>query len=292
VLRTLDPCRALGATLTFALTLGACGTTHSATRGAEDPMTQRRKQQVVALLNSIQTGDAAAIAVINPDKYLQHNLAAADGLAGFGALLAQLPPGSAKVDVVRVLADGDYVFTHTAYDFFGPKIGFDIFRFEGDRIVEHWDNLQQTPAGPNPSGRSMIDGAREPTDLGATEANKARVRAFVEEVLVGGHGEKLGQYLSSREYLQHNPQIADGIEGLTAALGAMAASGVSMKYHRIHRVLGEGNLVLVVSEGEFAGKPTSFYDLFRVADGLIVEHWDVIETIPPRESWKNDNGKF
>jgi predicted SnoaL-like aldol condensation-catalyzing enzyme len=187
VLRTLDPRRALGATLTFALTLGACGTTHSATRGAEDSMTQRRKQQVVALLNSIQTGDAAAIAVINPDKYLQHNLAAADGLAGFGALLAQLPPGSAKVDVVRVFADGDYVFTHTAYDFFGPKIGFDIFRFEGDRIVEHWDNLQQTPAGPNPSGRSMIDGAREPTDLGATEANKARVRAFVED----GHGEKL-----------------------------------------------------------------------------------------------------
>ena len=60
MLRTLDPCRALGATLTFALTLGACGTTHSATRGAEDSMTQRRKQQVVALLNSIQTGDAAA----------------------------------------------------------------------------------------------------------------------------------------------------------------------------------------------------------------------------------------
>jgi len=51
---------------------------------------------------------------------------------------------------VRV-QDGDYVFTHTDYNFFGPKIGFDIFRFENGQIVERWDNLQEI-AGPNPSG--------------------------------------------------------------------------------------------------------------------------------------------
>lgn len=255
-------------------------------------MTQRRKQQVVALLNSIQTGDPAAIAAIHPERYTQHNLAAADGLAGFGALLSQLPPGSAQVEVVRVLADGDFVFTHSVYDFFGPKIGFDVFRFEGDHIVEHWDNLQPTPGGPNPSGRTMVDGPREPRDLGSTEANKARVRAFVDEVLVGGHGERLGGFLSQETYHQHNPQIADGIEGLLAALGTMAERGVAMRYDRVHRVLGEGDLVLAVSEGYFGGAPTAFYDLFRVADGLIVEHWDVIETIPPRAAWKNDNGKF
>ena len=65
-----------------------------------------------------------------------------------------------------------------------------------------------------------------------------------------------------------------------------------MKYDRIHRVLGEGNFVLVVSEGSLAGNHTSFYDLIRVADGKIAEHWDTIETIPAREKWKNDNGKF
>ena len=37
-------------------------------------------------------------------------------------------------------------FLHTDYNFFGPKIGFDIFRFEDGKIVEHWDNLQETPA--------------------------------------------------------------------------------------------------------------------------------------------------
>jgi hypothetical protein len=45
---------------------------------------------------------------------------------------------------VRVFQDSDFVFAHTEYDFFGPKIGFDIFRFEEGLIVEHWDNLHET----------------------------------------------------------------------------------------------------------------------------------------------------
>ena len=73
---------------------------------------------------------------------------------------------------------------------------------------------------------------------------------------------------------------------------AMAKAGVTMKYDRIHKVLGEGNFVLVVSEGSFGGKPVASYDLFQVQAGKIAEHWDVIEPIPPRSEWKNGNGKF
>ncbi len=251
-----------------------------------------KKDQVVQLLKSIETGDAKPVAYINPNKYKQHNLMVGDGLAGFGAVLQQLPKDSAKVNTVRVIQDGNYVVTHTEYNFFGPKIGFDVFRFESGKIVEHWDNLQVTPTSPNPSGRTMTDGSAEIKDVNKTAANKKLVRAFVEDILVKGKMDKLAGYFNGDQYLQHNPQIGDGLSGLGAALKALAEQGITMKYNRIHKVLGEGNFVLVISEGSFAGKPTSFYDLFRVEGGKIAEHWDTIETIPAKAEWKNKNGKF
>src|SRR5262245_34438030 len=65
-----------------------------------------RKQQVVDLLKSIETGDPKPAGIINPKKYIQHNLAVADGIEGFGAVLKLLPKGSAKVKTVRVFQDG------------------------------------------------------------------------------------------------------------------------------------------------------------------------------------------
>lgn len=250
-----------------------------------------RTDQVYALLKAIESGASEPVAVINPQKYIQHNLGVTDGLAGFGALMAQLPKGSAKVDTARVFQDGDFVFAHTEYNFFGPKIGFDIFRFENGQIVEHWDNLQET-AGPNPSGRTMIDGPRDVHDRDKTEANKNLVRAFVDDILVNGRMDKLTGYFDGDDYIQHNPMIGDKLSGLGAALEAMARHGLTLKYDRIHAVLGEGNFVLVVSEGALGGRHSSFYDLFRVERGKIAEHWDTIEAIAPREHWKNQNGKF
>ena len=76
------------------------------------------------------------------------------------------------------------------------------------------------------------------------------------------------------------------------AMQQMAKAGIVMKYDRIHKVLGEGNFVLVVSESSIAGQPTCFYDLVRIENGKIAEHWDVVETIRPKSQWKNANGKF
>jgi len=250
------------------------------------------KTKVTALLKSIETGDAAPITYINPDKYIQHNLAVSDGLSGLRDVLKALPKGSAKVNTVRAFEDGDFVITHSEYNFFGPKIGFDIFRFENGRIVEHWDNLQETPKRPNPSGHTMIDGPTTVSDLDKTSENKLLVRFFVKDVLVNGKLDKLASYFDGDNYIQHNPEITDRLSGLSAALQEMARHGVSLKYDHIHQVLGEGNFVLVVSEGRFAGHHTSFYDLFRVQNGKIAEHWDTLETIPPKHQWMNNNGKF
>ena len=73
---------------------------------------------------------------------------------------------------------------------------------------------------------------------------------------------------------------------------ALATQGLAVKYTKVHKILGEGNFVLVVSEGNFGDKPSAYYDLYRIQNGKIAEHWDTIQAIPPREEWKNPNGKF
>lgn len=251
-----------------------------------------RRTQVRSLLKAIETGDTAPIAFINPGHYIQHNLGVGDGMAGFGAVLGQLPKGSARVRTVRVFQDGDYVFAHTNYNFFGPKVGFDIFRFENGLIVEHWDNLQVTPARPNASGHTMLDGETAVSDLDKTEANKAVAKGFVEEVLTQRRMDRAPTYIDPVTYIQHNPNVADGSAAMVAAFQKLDASSTPHRYTRTHKVLGEGSFVLTVSEGLVGEAQTAFYDLFRIANGRIVEHWDVLESIPPRSEWKNDNGKF
>lgn len=283
----------LSATVILAIGFTACNNQKvNSNIKKEEGMEISNKDKVVALLKSIETGAQEPAGYINPDKYIQHNLGVEDGLAGFGALLQQVPPNSAKVNTIRAFKDGDFVFTQTDYNFFGPKIGFDIFRFENGKIVEHWDNLQETPANPNPSGNTMINGNTEVRDIEKTVENKTIVTNFVDDILVNGKMEKLTGYFDGDNYIQHNPQIENGLSGLGKALEYMASQGITMKYDKVHKVLGEGNFVLTVSEGSFANKPTSFYDLFRVENGKIAEHWDVMETIAPKTEWKNDNGKF
>ncbi|QSX76831.1 nuclear transport factor 2 family protein [Lysobacter arenosi] len=138
----------------------------------------------------------------------------------------------------------------------------------------------------------MIDGTLLVVDLDQTAVNKALVRSFLDDILVHGRMDRLAGYFDGDRYIQHNPNIANGLSALGSALYAMAQQGRAMKYERVHRILGEGNFILSVSEGQTGSQHVAFYDLWRIENGKIAEHWDTIEAIPPREQWKNGNGKF
>ncbi len=119
-------------------------------------MHPNKKDQIRKLLKGIETGDPESVAVVNEDKYIQHNPLTPEGSEGLANLFKRLSKTSPRVDVVRVFEDGDHVFAHTDYDFNLLEIGFEVFRFEDGLAVEHWDNLQQKPSRPNPSGHTMI----------------------------------------------------------------------------------------------------------------------------------------
>ncbi len=285
--------------LVAGLLLVGCGEKKKSNTPIEEPKKEEKmelsnKEKVIALLNSFNTGDQTPVSYINPNKYIQHNLAVGDGLAGFGEIMHNAPEGGFKANVIRAFQDGDYVIAHTEYDFFGPKAAFDVFRFEDGQIVEHWDNLAEV-ASPNPSGRTQFDGATDISDKEKTIANKKVVETFIHEVLLNGKMDNLNTLVNPTNYIQHNSAVADGLDGLGAALKYFAENDMVMIYDKVHKVLGEGNFVLTMSEGKFGKAPgdhVAYYDLFRLEDGQIVEHWDVIQPIPTKSEWKNENGKF
>ncbi len=229
----------------------------------------------------------------SPD-YIQHNPDFANGMEAQKGLIQYLSGNeSFAADYVRVIADDDIVAVHARYLGFGPKatIGFDVFRVKDGLITEHWDNLiQEQPL--NPSGRSQTDGATEISDLNKTQDNKAKVEEFLTKSLIEHAEINITDYISPVTYLQHNPAVADGLDGFGAAMAEMAKSGKSMTYSKVHKVIGEGNFVLSMSEGAIGTDAMAFYDLFRLEDGLIVEHWDVIAPMPSADAKHNEAGKF
>lgn len=254
------------------------------------------KEKALALIETFANGDTEKAKELLAPGYIQHNLAYGTGEEAFLDSVAYLASAPIKTTVnnIRAFEDGDKVFLQTVYNFAGAgeQVAFDIFRFDTDgKIAEHWDNLA-AKAAPNPSGHTQVDGYDSLEDLDKTEENRELIKNFLYDVMQGNAPEKTPSYFDGDTYIQHNTGIADGLSGLGAALEVLGKQGIQMIYDKTHQILAQGNYVLAVSEGTFGGTPTSYYDLWRIENGKVVEHWDVMETIAAKETWQNQNGKF
>jgi predicted SnoaL-like aldol condensation-catalyzing enzyme len=251
----------------------------------------KRIEAVRTLLKAFENEHQTALDVISPKQCTQHNARVADGREGFTVLLNGVSSGT-TLRIVRIFADGDYVVAQSEYNLSGRKVAFDVFRFEGCQIVEHWDNMQDECPAPNVSGRTQLDGPTRVVDLDKTEANKAVKRGYFRDVVFGGQRDKVAQYKSPDHFHQHNCNGEDNKSGFQTKTAVFAKPGFVFKYDKLYKVLGQGSFVLMMSEGLFDGKPTAFYDLYRLEEGKQVEHWVALETIPPPAEWENSNGKL
>ncbi len=109
------------------------------------------------------------------------------------------------------------------------------------------------------------------------ERNKQTVVEFYELAFNGKEPERaVENYVGSR-YIQHNPQAPDGPEAFIGFVKAFPEASVD-----IRRVLAEGDMVVTHSLLKFTSddRGTVAVDLFRLEDGKVVEHWDVLQPFP------------
>ena len=258
--------------------------------------TMSKKETVGAFLGAVLQQDTANMTALANADYIQHNPFIPTGLEPFIQMLPVLQESGTTAENIRMFEDGNYVFMHNIWRNAKPfgsdeMVSFDIIRLdENGKVAEHWDAMTAL-VKETANGRTQTDGPTEATDLDKTEANKALAKALVEDILMGKNPNKITDYLNAEQYHQHNPDIKDGLSGIMEAVEYLTSQNNMFKYTKIHKVLGEGNFVLTVSEGEWNGTSNAFYDLFRFENGKAVEHWDVIQPIPT-EGLANKNGMF
>ena len=255
-------------------------------------MSQKLANATALYMEGIRDGRVReAVEAYTGDRYTQHSTGVRDGVEGFVEFFEPFIQRNPVRDIrmVRSIVDGNYVFVHVFQDINNGEakwVTTDLFDTDdNDKIVEHWDVIAAYRDEPSANGHTQIDGPTEIADEDKTEKNKALVASFVDDVLVNHRAERIVDYVGAG-YLQHNPQVSDGIEAFESF---MTGPGKDMVYRNVFKVIGQGNFVMVYSQ-VYLGQELAVFDLFRVEDGKIVEHWDNVEPLP--EGPQPNSGKF
>lgn len=255
-------------------------------------MSQKLENVKRLYIEGIRDGDAkAALDRYIGARYTQHSTGVGHGKQGFLDFFLPFLDRNPDRDIriVRAIEDGPYVFCSAFQSLNGGTakwVTMDLF-YTGsdDRILEHWDVIAEY-VDPTVSGNDMVGGPEGPTGRANTETNKDLVLEFVKQVLTEGHADRLDQFVSA-DLIQRDPRLAGGRDGLAAGL----QTGLVGSYDMLFKLIGQGDLVMTFSRVFRDGVDQAVFDLYRVTDGLIAEHWGLAEPVLPRDQWGN-SGKF
>ena len=243
-------------------------------------------------LEGIAGGDAReAVYAYTGHRYTQHSTGVGDGCEGFLAFFEPFLDRNPKreIEIVRILEDGPWVFC-SAYqslnDGAAQWVTMDLFFTDPDGLIlEHWDTIAAFETNTR-SGENMVGGTSSVDHSADMQANKTLVLEFTKQVLQGGRHDRLSSFVAD-DLIQRAADIAPGRTGLNDWLGSDSFG----QYEMLFKLIGQGDHVVTYGKRHANGDDVAVFNIYRVENGKIAEHWMNEEVISPREAWGN-SGKF
>ena len=247
-----------------------------------------KTQESLALqfVGSFTTGDSEILNEFHED-YKMHRPEYPSTMETMASFFPGQPYGM-KTENVRYFVDGDIVVTHnytSEYPGSSPFISIDILRFKDGKIADYWDNME-VESETSESSNSQYDGATLVEDFEKTKSNKSLITAHTQNILIDGKIERLEEYVNQTHLDQHAVGVENGFKAYESYLLSRDYNVVTLK-----KVLGQGNFVLAICDGMLDKQAATFYNMYRIKNDKIVEHWEVTEVNAPKDKWANTNGR-
>jgi predicted SnoaL-like aldol condensation-catalyzing enzyme len=272
---------------------------------SDDPQLAFNKRLVFDFWRSVVNGGQVELAdELLAEGYIQHSPVLPTGRTAFKEIFSVVPrldpvPALVSPPLVAMVAEGDLVVMAMVETLPEPDgsgsyttTHFNLFRIEAGRLAEHWHSVQTAPGpevslpeagGPQPV--SGLAGLAQYALLEASDPGLARNKRLVfdvwRQIVDAGHEELADLYLAE-DYIQHNPNAATGRDGFKAFFATLEDLPIETWIRDpLVAMVAEGDLVVQAIKWEFphpvhAGRTytTTWFDMFRIADGRLAEHWD------------------
>ncbi len=238
-------------------------------------------------LEGIRDGHARkAVTQYTGERYTQHSTGVKNGIEGFveffEAFFKRCP--NRDIKIIRSIVDGQYVFVQAFQNINNGEacwITTDLFDTdEDDKIIEHWDVISAYETQEN-NKPDQINGTldKKRSDKKTTNINKETIRNFMCDLMVLGKLDELSDYVDLKTLISHQ------------ALNIMPLNSYIGTYEQVFKIIGEGDFVMAYSKVVIQEQAFARFDLFRLEENKIAEHWVNQEIIPPKKEWVN-GGKF
>lgn len=241
--------------------------------------------------------------------YVSHDPGKPGGREGVATALArppQQPLRSSVEHLVNIVAEGDLVMLETLNAVDDPddpavqyqNVDHDVFRLRAGKIVEHWGSPRITAeqvfavrkAPPKHAMPSLPGGAsadavpldsQQPLLVSRDPQLTHNKRAAFDNwriVIEAGRLDLADRYMDAG-YIQHNPVIPSGRQALVDFLKPMLKPrAIAAGIEGLKFLIAERDIVVLVLKRKQDGRDMVLFDVFRVQDGKVAEHWDSVRT--------------